>query len=288
MRAPTTPASNAPFGRVGVDVGGTTTRAIRFGAAHDDMVGAAAPTPRGAGAIVDLVVTMVDEITDGAPIDRIGVGIPGRVDVSDGIVSSAVNLGITAPVAIAAMLADRLGRPVHVENDVNAAALGAFAHFGMPSASSLAYVNIGTGIAAGFVLGGHVWRGATGGAGEIGHVPMREVGPVCHCGQVGCAEAFGSGRTAGGDPARRRDVVAAAAWAVQLCAMTLDIDVVVLGGGMTRPEAPFLAELQDVLSASEHAAPMLAAIGLGRRVAIAPADVPLGSLGAALAAEATP
>jgi glucokinase len=270
---------------VGVDVGGTTTTAVRFAPGeHAVAAVATAPTPQGAQAIVHVVGRLVADVADGAA-EPIGVGMPGRVDVATGIVSSAVNLGITEPVEVAAMLADRVGRIVHVENDVNAAALGAFAHLKCPPSSSLAYVNVGTGIAAGYVLHGQLWRGATGGAGEIGHVPMRDGGPACHCGQDGCAEAIGSGRAARGGPRAREDVLAATAWAVQLCAMALDVDVVVVGGGMTRPPDAFLIELQEVLTARAEASPMLAALGLADRVAVASADVPLGNLGAALAAD---
>ena len=270
---------------VGVDVGGTTTTAVRFEAGeHPGAAIAAAPTPQGLDAIVDIVGRLVADVADGVVAEPIGVGMPGRVDVTNGIVSLAVNLGITAPVEIGAMLADRVGREVHVENDVNAAALGAFAHLQRPPSSSLAYVNVGTGIAAGYVLEGRLWRGATGSAGEIGHVPMRQDGPACHCGQDGCAEAIGSGRAARHGPRAEEDVLAATAWAVQLCAMALDVDVVVVGGGMTRPPDVFLQELQELLVARASASPMLAALGLGGRVAVAPADVPLGNLGAALAA----
>jgi hypothetical protein len=67
--------------------------------------------------------------------------------------------------------------------------------------------------------------------------------------------------------------------------MALDVDVVVVGGGMTRPPDAFLIELQEVLTARAEASPMLAALGLADRVAVASADVPLGNLGAALAAD---
>src|SRR4029079_7203893 len=123
----------------------------------------------------------------------VALGVPGRVDVVTGTVSAAVNLGILGPVAIGALVEDRTGLPVHVENDVNAPALGAHAHLGVDSDASLAFINIGTGIAAGFVLGGRLWRGATGSAGEVGHIPMSPHGPGCPCGQVGCIEAAASG-----------------------------------------------------------------------------------------------
>ena len=77
--------------------------------------------------------------------------------------------------------------------------------------------------------------------------------------------------------------MAATAWAVQLCVMALDVDVVAVGGGMTRPTDAFGAELVDVLAAAEAASPMLADLGLARRVVLAAADAPLGSLGAVLA-----
>jgi predicted NBD/HSP70 family sugar kinase len=266
---------------IGVDVGGTTIRAVRFDGDLVAMAAVSAPTPRGAAAIVERIVQLVGDV-DGAP-SAVAVGMPGRVDHALGVVSSAVNLGIDGPVDIAALLAAAVGTPVHVENDVNAAALGAFAHLALSSAQSLAYVNVGTGIAAGFVLAGQLWRGSTGGAGEIGHVPMRSGAPRCRCGQAGCAEAIGSGSAVTDEPRRRHDVVAATAWAVQLCAMALDVDVVAVGGGMTRPADAFGAELVDALVAAEAGSSMLADLGLARRVVLPAADAPLGSLGAVLA-----
>jgi predicted NBD/HSP70 family sugar kinase len=270
---------------VGVDVGGTTTRAVLFDDSLAAVATRSAPTPRGGDAVVDLVATLVEEHASGAtgPPDAVAVGIPGRIDGARGMVSTAVNLGITEPVAMAERLRIRLAVPVHLENDVNCAALGAFFHFGLTPPASLAYVNVGTGIAAGFVLGGRLLRGATGGAGEIGHIPMRPDGPPCPCGQVGCAEAVGSGRAVAAD-ASPEDVFAAVAWAVQLCVMTLDVDVVVVGGGMTSSEEPFLLGLNEALAKNEATSPMLAATGLAHRVRLAPLDLPLGSLGAVLAA----
>jgi glucokinase len=271
---------------VGVDVGGTTTRAVLFDDSLAAVATRSAPTPRGGDAVVDLVATLVEEHASGATglPDAVAVGIPGRIDGARGMVSTAVNLGITEPVAMAERLRIRLAVPVHLENDVNCAALGAFSHFGLTPPASLAYVNVGTGIAAGFVLGGRLLRGATGGAGEIGHIPMRPDGPPCPCGQIGCAEAVGSGRAVAADPARSDDVIAAVAWTVQLCVLTLDVDVVVVGGGMTSPGDSFLLRLSDALAKSEMASSMLAATGLVRRVRVAPPDAPLGCIGAVLAA----
>ncbi len=271
---------------VGVDVGGTTVRAVLFDSERTPIASKSTPTPQGADEIIDAVAALVEGLIVGqaAPPAVVAVGVPGRVDVTNGIVGAAVNLGITEPVAMRDKLRARLGVPVHLENDVNVAALGAFAHFGLDRAASLAYVNVGTGIAAGFVLGGRLLRGATGGAGEIGHIPMRPDGPPCPCGQIGCAEAVGSGRAVATDAATEGDVIAAASWTVQLCVMTLDVDLVVVGGGMTSSGDQFRLRLVDALAKSETASPMLAATGLARRVRLAPVDTPLASLGAVLAA----
>ncbi len=208
--------------------------------------------------------------------------MPGRVDVVTGTVSSAVNLGILEPVAIGELVGAQTGLPVHVENDVNAAALGAHAHLGLGSDASLAYINIGTGIAAGFVLGGRLWRGATGSAGEVGHIPMTALAATCACGQVGCLEAAASGRAVDADPTRRRDVARSVAWAVQLCAMTLDVDVVALGGGMTAATG-FGDDVVAELDARAATSAMLDELGLPARLAIIRPDVPIGSIGAVLA-----
>jgi glucokinase len=267
---------------VGVDVGGTSIRAVRFDGDLTPAASVIAPTPRGAAAIAAAIASAVTEASDGGDPAAVALGIPGRVEVATGTVSSAVNLGIESAVAMGALVSSLVGVPVHVENDVNAAALGAFAHLGLAPTMSLAYINIGTGIAAGLVLAGRLWRGTTGSAGEIGHIPMRPQGPPCACGQAGCAEAVASGRAVDGDGRRRGDVAGTVAWAVQLCAMTLDVDVVALGGGMTEAD-DFHRSLLAALADREAASPMLADFGMAARLAIVAPDVPIGSIGAVLA-----
>ena len=101
----------------------------------------------------------------------------------------------------------RLGRPVVIENDVRAAAIGLHERGVVGDASDLAYLAVGTGIAAGVVLDGRLHRGARGLAGEIGHAIVDPDGPRCACGQRGCLEAFASGPSI----ARRADATSATA-----------------------------------------------------------------------------
>src|ERR671910_811353 len=119
------------------------------------------------------------------------VDVPGLVDARSGTVKHAVNLGVDGEwLPVGQLLADLVGVPVLVENDVNAATLGAVA---LSGADDVVYLSIGTGLAAGLVLEGRLRRGEHGAAGEIGHVPVDPQGVVCQCGQRGCLETIASG-----------------------------------------------------------------------------------------------
>jgi len=304
--------SSAPRAAIGVDVGGTSTRIVVYGAEGDVVSATTSATPSGPDAVLDHLAIGLDDAIHRheAPIGHVGVGFPGRVS-SDGTVSMALNLGIDGPLAVGAELSRRLGRGVSVENDVNAAALGSWAALGLEGDSSLVHLSIGTGFAAGIVIGGRIVHGHTGTAGEIGHVPAPGSDVECHCGQRGCVEARVSGaalvaRAFGGDNglgatelwdaaergeplARsiRADAIETIAWACQLAVMMLDVELVVLGGGVALLGARLLDPVTSALDRREHASAFLASIGMSRRVRLAPAGVELGALGAALAARRT-
>jgi glucokinase len=310
---------------LGVDVGGTSTRIVTIDASGAAVRTAVSPTPRGPEPVVDHVAALAGEAlaaTRDGPVDMIAVGMPGRVDVERGTVAGALNLGIEAPLPIAALLEARLRIPVLLENDVNAAAVGAFATLGLDSGASLAFVSIGTGLATGHVVDGRLHRGATGGAGELGHVPVPGADVPCPCGQAGCLEAVASGggmvrlwaasgNAAGsrGEPngvdgadvralwdaadagdttaARIRDgAVAALAWAVQLTVMLLDVDAVVLGGGVSRLGDRLLAPITEELATLERRSPLIRSAAPSRRLWLAPDGVELGAIGVVRAARA--
>jgi predicted NBD/HSP70 family sugar kinase len=240
----------------------------------------------------------------------VGIGVPGLVDPRDGGLRHAVNLDIGAdPVSLREPVRRLIGGPVTVGNDVNLAALGAAEQFGRTG--SVAYLSVGTGIAAGFVFDGKVFPGVRGVAGEIGHLPVDRYGPVCECGQTGCLETMASGaviarrwRGPDGSPGDAAGLLAAAnagdhraialrdevlghlAWAVALIAQTVDPELVVLGGGVAEAGPPLLDAMRAALRRRAAVSPMLASLDLAARVAIAPPDVSLGALGAARAARA--
>jgi predicted NBD/HSP70 family sugar kinase len=304
--------------RVGVDVGGTKVLGVLLDGVAVRARVRLASLP-GAAGVVDQVVAAVRELCAAAgvsPADLgvVGLGVPGVVDPEAGTVTHAVNLGLIDPVDLGGAVAEQLRVPVRVENDLNAAALGAAALLGLP-ARDLAFLALGTGLAAGLLLDGRLRRGASGAAGEIGHVPYRQDGPRCACGQRGCLEVYASGRAleaawaarpaaaaareVGPDPAR---VVAAAhagePWAVEAYAtfvdavaaavrvlvLTCDIEHVVLGGGVAGLGDALLEPVRAALAAQSAGSPFLASLRIADRVQLVPPGSDPAAVGAALAA----
>src|SRR4051812_7700081 len=139
--------------------------------------------------------TLVDEVLAGAGVarDRVlgaGVGIAGPVDAAQGTVGGSTILPGWAGIEVAAELERRLEMPVHVDNDANLGALAESVLGAGRDASEIAYLMLSSGIGAGLILGGRLYRGAGGTAGEIGHVLVDEQGPMCRCGNRGCLETF--------------------------------------------------------------------------------------------------
>jgi predicted NBD/HSP70 family sugar kinase len=300
---------------VGLDIGGTKTLAVILAPDGSVLAQTRIPTETGPRGIVDGAARAVRGVARqaGVGLERVagvGAGVPGLVDPDAGTVRHAVNLGVDgAPLELAAELAAALGGvPVGVENDLNVAALGA-AHLSRQEAGGvvdLAFLALGTGLAAGLVLDGRLRRGARHAAGEIGHVPVDPSGPPCPCGQRGCLELYASGSAvqdlwpapdgvpapvalfeaaAAGDPvavvARSRYASAVAA-AVRILVLTVDVREVVLGGGVAQLGDPLLDAVHDALAAESAGSAFLASLHLAERVRLAPGRVPVGAVGAAV------
>jgi glucokinase len=301
---------------VGVDVGGTKTDAVVLDPDGMVLERFRAPTGFGPDAVLRTTTMAVTGLAAAlgmkpSEFSSIGVGIPGRVDNETGIVAHAVNLGLQ-DLQLGSLLRQTFGIDVRVENDVNAAAVGAFHLLGLARTSSLAYLNLGTGLAAGLVLRGELWRGFGGSAGEIGHIPIDPTGPVCACGQRGCLELFASGSavarmwpttherpvhdlfdtasTGRGDAvAVKAKLVESIAAAVRILILTTDVDLVVIGGGLTSVGQPLIDAVRGVLVRWAADSPFISSLDLSRRVRLldaAPAtasvaDAPVAALGAA-------
>ena len=122
-----------------------------------------------------------------------GIGLPGPVSFRDGMPVAPPIMPGWDRYPVRDELAGRWGCPVTVDNDVNAMALGE-RHAGVArSLEDLIFVKVGTGIGCGIVVGGKVYRGVAGTAGDIGHIRLDDFGPACACGEVGCLEAYFGG-----------------------------------------------------------------------------------------------
>ncbi|QSO48190.1 ROK family glucokinase [Alicyclobacillus mengziensis] len=231
--------------------------------------------------IAQVLSELKDKLTkngqDNLEVRGAGVGIPGFLDLDTGMVAEAVNLG-WVNVPFQRMLEDQIGIPVSMENDANLAALGeAFAGAGAGHRVVLC-ATVGTGIGGGIVVDGVLHRGVNGMAGEIGHlVVQREGGVPCNCGHNGCLETLASAtaivRTAreqqakgklpqdtpiieakdvfdladSGHATARQVIADAAEWlgyGLSLAAITLNPDVIVIGGGVSKANERFLVPMQ--------------------------------------------
>jgi len=123
----------------------------------------------------------------------VGICSPGPCDIDAGVISSAPNLPGWRDVPICRYLEERLAVPARLENDANAAALGEHVYGAGRGCRHLIYMTVSTGIGGGLIIDSRLYRGATGVAGELGHMVIDPDGPLCGCGNRGCLEALASG-----------------------------------------------------------------------------------------------
>ena len=298
---PASPASATVPVALGVDVGGTK---IAYGALSGGTLleHFSDPTPEtGAPAVLDQIAARLRELLTRYPGAPVGVGVPGPLTPDRLRVKFAPNIYGFQDVALVEGLRDRLGLTVTLENDAKAAAL-AEAHLGAGrGAQSCVFVTVSTGIGAGVVLGGRLWRGRNGVAGELGHIRALPGGPVSGAGQSGALEAVASGTAIArdasyalnrevstaeafalaeqGHPVARRVVEQAMGYigtALADLQKVLDPEVFVLGGGVANVGDYFF---QGVQRAADEAAQGFAPVTLRR----AGLGTDAGVMGAALA-----
>ncbi|GGJ05780.1 glucokinase [Alicyclobacillus cellulosilyticus] len=279
----------------GVDIGGTQTKTALVSEQGEilDKRSFATAAERGLDdfsrrvrAELDLAVRAAG--VDPADVQAVGVGVPGFLDVEQGVLVEAVNLGwVNLP--LVRVLADATGRPVAMENDANVAALGEAWIGAGRGAKSVLCATVGTGVGGGIVIGGRLYRGVNGMAGEIGHLTVRrEGGHRCNCGKLGCLETEASASAIirearrlqaegklpqdgpidgaedvfalwrAGHAAAAGVVREAARWlgyGLALCAITLNPDAIVIGGGVSKAGEAWLALVREAFV--EYALPLV-------------------------------
>jgi glucokinase len=147
----------------------------------------------GPEAVIARVVESLREAASGRPLRAIGISTPGPCNPSLGVVTAAPNLPGWRDVPLARRIGEAFGLPAWLENDANAAAIAEHRLGAGRGASHLVLVAAGTGIGGGLILDGRIYHGASGAAGEIGHMQLVRDGPLCGCGRYGCLEAVASG-----------------------------------------------------------------------------------------------
>jgi len=184
---------------IGVDLGGTKIYTVLAGPDGRVMAAVKVPTESAGGRdhVLKRIVRTMEQVREqaGVPGRLVGatvVGAPGPLDASRGIVYQAPNLG-WRNVPLKQLLEEAAGIPAWLENDANLAALGEHVYGAGLGETDLVYITVSTGIGGGMILGGRLYRGIGGGAGEIGHMTVLPDGPLCSCGNRGCLEALASG-----------------------------------------------------------------------------------------------
>jgi glucokinase len=265
---------------VGVDIGGTK---VAGGVVTDDgevLAETRRPTPSDdAEAALDAVIEVVKELASAHDVCAVGVAAAGYVSADRTTMLFAPNLP-WADVPVRDRVAEAVDLPVDVENDANAAAWAEYRYGAGRGEPDLVCLTVGTGIGAGIVVDGRLYRGRFGIAGEPGHIQAVENGLPCGCGNHGCLEQYASGTALAryarqhGDSregtdlteaARAGDEVAGAAFAevgrwlgqgLADLAAVLDPGLFVIGGGVAEAGdlllVPARASYLDNLSGAKH------------------------------------
>lgn len=292
---------------VTVDIGGTTLKGALVTPDGREVLRIDRPTDVAAGPdqVVAGVRALARELAAAGPVAgralAAGLSVPGIVDTAAGIARHAANLG-WREVPLRRLVADDLGLPVVIEQDVRAATV-AETEIGLgQGVRNLMVVVLGTGIAAGLVVGGTRVTGDGGSAGELGHLPVHPDGEPCACGQLGCLEVYASAAgiarrfvaAGGAGAATAADVVAALpgdgvasrVWAEAMHALglalasstlLLDPGLIVLAGGLTGAGARLVEPVRKEAQAALAWRP-------APRIELSPLGGDAGRLGAAILA----
>lgn len=308
---------------IGIDIGGTRIKAGRV--AFTAEAGAASGAPRVETAeitarellevgddrseerMVERIAALLEALDPGGTLPA-GVAAPGVYDVASGRIRQSPNFPSWRDFALGARVSERAGRAVALENDANAVIFGEAVAGAGRGVRDLAGYTLGTGVGGGLVLGGRLWRGARGMAGELGHVTVVPSGRPCGCGNRGCLEQYAgavgiraSMRERGGalatlaesrsapralaERADAGDEVARAIYAelgahlgVAIAALvhTLDVTLVLLCGGVAAAAPHYLPALER-----EVRARTFRAMSEGLRIRVGTLDADAGVVGAA-------
>jgi glucokinase len=265
---------------IGVDVGGTMIKAALFDADGLEYGSSERPTPRHLGpdaviaTTIHAIVELQAQVPEAARPRAVGLVVPGVVDALQGIAVYAANIG-WQQLPLRQIVADAVGLPVILDHDVRAAGLAELELGAGRGLQEVLFVALGTGVAAAVITKGEVVSGATGRAGELGHLPVFPEGEWCACGQRGCTETYASAaalsrrysaasgisdvpakevisQAAAGNAIADRifqDAIEALGRALVNYVLLMDPELILIGGGMAASGAALLQPLSREVQA---------------------------------------
>jgi glucokinase len=183
---------------IGVDLGGTNLRiaAVDEHGALKEKLTLGTQVQLGRSRVIDDmcegILHLAKKFENAGHLAGIGVGIPGIIDMTTGMLRESPNLPGWADFPVHAEIEKRIGAPVILENDANSAALGEKWLGAGRDFDEMAMLTLGTGVGGGLIIGGRIWHGMTGMAGEFGHTVVDREGVPCGCGGRGCLEQYAS------------------------------------------------------------------------------------------------
>ncbi|MBT95320.1 MAG: hypothetical protein CL431_05070 [Acidimicrobiaceae bacterium] len=242
---------------LGFDIGGTNLRGLQL---QED--GSISPLQQQEHAnepeaIISAVSNLARAFMQKSPqkIKAIGVGCAGHV-FPNGVIKSSPNLPGFLDLPLKKILEENLQTRVFVDNDANCSAWAEYRIGSGIGKDNLIVVSFGTGIGAGFILNGSIFRGAYGLAGEVGHMTVEENGRSCPCGNIGCWEQYSSGAELqrlisqnDGEGTSYEDILAnfsqKIATGLRSLSHVLDPEIIILCGGITSIGAPLLKAVRN-------------------------------------------
>lgn len=284
---------------LGLDIGGTKLKAVAFAPGSDGLIEKVVPSR--ASESPEAVRAAIKEVVNAYRAEKIsfhsiGIGCAGSVDHKRGVVRNSPNFSNWSNVPLRTWVEEDFRLPVFIENDANCAVIAEWKTGSGKGYENIVLLTLGTGIGGGLILGGKIFRGATGTGGELGHFSIHADGIPCPCGNTGCFERYCSATSvklkAGGispktvfnevdkSPAYKKIVSEFLAdFRVGLVSLAnmFDPDCILVGGAVADGVRPYLPELQQWLSA--HA---FTAVGAHTKILPTKHRNLSGALGAAL------
>jgi glucokinase len=179
---------------IGIDIGGTSIKSALVDSNAQISCTCETPTnTESSDALIASIVQNIQEIIAESKVtpSAVGIGIPGLVS-PEGTVTVFANLRILKDIKLADIIRSKISLPVYADNDANCAAAGEFLFGAAKGHQNSITVTLGTGIGAGIIINGSVYKGTRGAAGEAGHMIIVPEGRKCGCGNSGCWETYGS------------------------------------------------------------------------------------------------